>query len=105
MAYNFDKMDASASNLFNTSYDYGSLMHYDAYAFSTNGQPTIVARQTGVTMGQRNTLSAIDAQTVRLLYNCSTTGVTLPPVTTSNPGTECDLKPFSSYIIGRGRLS
>jgi hypothetical protein len=27
--------------------DYGSIMHYDAYAFSSNGQPTIVRRDGG----------------------------------------------------------
>ena len=38
-------------------YDYGSIMHYPTWAFSKNGQPTIVPKQAGVTIGQRTALS------------------------------------------------
>lgn len=52
-------------------YDYGSLMHYGAYAFSRNGQPTIVPLRSGVTLGQRNGLSNGDVAAVRAMYpNC-----------------------------------
>jgi hypothetical protein len=53
------------------AYDYGSIMHYPADAFSNNGQPTIIALQqipAGVTMGQRTGLSAGDIAGVLLLY-------------------------------------
>ena len=53
------------------AYDYGSIMHYPANAFSTNGQATIVALQpipAGVTMGQRNGLSPGDIAGVLALY-------------------------------------
>ena len=49
-------------------YDYGSIMHYPRGAFSINGQDTIVPRQPGVTIGQRNGLSWIDRQTIAKLY-------------------------------------
>lgn len=52
-------------------YDIGSLMHYSARAFSTNGQPTIEPRDPAIplsTLGQRNGLSARDLQHVTTLY-------------------------------------
>ena len=53
------------------AYDYGSIMHYPADAFSTNRQATIVALQpipSGVTMGQRDGLSPGDIAGVLALY-------------------------------------
>ena len=56
----------------NTPYDMGSIMHYAANSFSSNGQPTITAKQaTGVTMGQRTKLSATDIDEIRAFYSCS----------------------------------
>jgi hypothetical protein len=48
-------------------YDYGSIMHYPATAFSRNGQPTIVARN-GAEIGQRRGLSAGDIAAVKAMY-------------------------------------
>ena len=63
--HNFDKygsgMDAGA-------YDVGSIMHYSSYAFSSNGQPTILKRDGGVIQGQRNGLSRGDILGVNILY-------------------------------------
>jgi len=50
------------------TYDYGSIMHYGATAFTRNGQPTIVPKQSGVTIGQRNGLSAGDRAAIRAMY-------------------------------------
>jgi len=50
-------------------YDYQSIMHYPATAFSVNGLPTIRPRQTGVAIGQRNGLSAGDIAAVKKLYS------------------------------------
>ncbi|KAJ9439379.1 Zinc metalloproteinase nas-13 [Diplonema papillatum] len=50
-------------------YDYGSIMHYGSYAFSSNGQKTIEAPQP---IGQTSGLSAGDIATIDFLYNgCS----------------------------------
>lgn len=49
-------------------YDYGSVMHYPRGAFSSNNQDTIVPRQAGVTIGQRDGVSWTDRQTIAKLY-------------------------------------
>jgi hypothetical protein len=45
-------------------------MHYGVYAFSINQQPTIIPKQSGATIGQREKLSAIDIAEIRAYYNC-----------------------------------
>ena len=50
-------------------YDYGSVMHYHDRAFAKDSsKPTIVPRQAGVVIGQRNGLSFGDRQTVAKIY-------------------------------------
>lgn len=49
-------------------YDYGSIMHYPRDAFSKNNQDTIVPKQQGVGIGQRNGLSSGDIATVKQIY-------------------------------------
>ena len=69
MQHNFTQHISDGDDL--GAYDFGSLMHYPATAFSTNGQPTIVPRvplPPGVTMGQRTGLSAGDINGVNLMY-------------------------------------
>ncbi len=61
-------------------------MHYEKDAFSSNGLPTIVPTQPNVTIGQRYNMSTTDILEVRLLYNCLSTGVTLPPIPTTTTG-------------------
>lgn len=40
--YNFNKYSSDWVTHFNTTYDYESVMHYEAYAYSKNGEATIV---------------------------------------------------------------
>jgi len=65
MARQFAKMDTNAQG---TKYDYGSVMHYGAKAFSKNGKDTITRKDGGKQLGQRVGLSAIDAQQLRIMY-------------------------------------
>ena len=83
---NFDNIQAGRENNFrrvdNTisfcPYDFGSIMHYSATAFSRNGLPTITPINPlppGVIMGQRNGLSQCDIDGLTNLYpnasNCN----------------------------------
>jgi len=63
--HNFDKHIQDADDLGN--YDFDSIMHYPATAFSINGQPTIRARH-GQNFGQRNGLSKGDIAAVKMMY-------------------------------------
>lgn len=59
------------------SYDYNSIMHYDAYGFTKNGQTTIVPLQAGAKIGQRDGMSQGDINSVNRFYPGSTSGGTL----------------------------
>ena len=49
-------------------YDYGSIMHYPAWAFSKNGEDTIVPLQNDVEIGQRTHLSEGDLAAIAEMY-------------------------------------
>ncbi len=62
---NFDKIEAGAADF--SDYDYGSIMHYGEYFFSSNGKPSISVPD-GVSIGQREALSAEDINSVNRMY-------------------------------------
>jgi hypothetical protein len=61
-AHNFNVQPDWLAGTLSTTYDFSSMMHYDATAFSTNGQPTIVANPgyDGSGMGQTDHISDND---------------------------------------------
>ena len=64
--HNFDQHVTDGDDI--GDYDFGSIMHYGKYAFSVNGEPTIVPLVEGVTIGQRDGLSRGDIAAVRFMY-------------------------------------
>lgn len=64
---NFTKQCTGSSDY--GTYAEGSIMHYGAYAFSSNGQPTIVSRRgLDSQMGQRSGMNSTDISTMETLY-------------------------------------
>ncbi|XP_075867310.1 low choriolytic enzyme-like isoform X2 [Nelusetta ayraudi] len=54
-----------------TPYDYNSVMHYGRYAFSKNGQPTILPiPNPNVSIGRANQMNPTDIRRVNILYRC-----------------------------------
>ena len=72
--FNFKKDSPWIFSNFNTPYDYYSVMHYEQYAFSKNGMPTIVPKDSrfSIVIGQRNALSNGDAKRINNMYECFT---------------------------------
>ncbi|XP_020483862.2 high choriolytic enzyme 2-like isoform X1 [Labrus bergylta] len=65
---NFEK---EQTNNLETPYDFDSVMHYSNYAFSRNGQPTIIAKDDPKRLfGQATKMSQNDIDRVNKLYNC-----------------------------------
>lgn len=72
--------------IYGFAYDYGSVMHYNAYAFSQNSLPTIIVKKPGFTIGQRAGLSLDDVATINLHF-CSGQA-TVPTTTTTTTTTQ-----------------
>lgn len=65
--YNFDQHLSDGEDI--GEYDYSSIMHYGAFAFSKNGQKTIIPLVDGVEIGQRNGLSDKDIAAINVMYS------------------------------------
>jgi astacin (peptidase family M12A) len=65
--HNFDIRSSDGEDL--GDYDYGSIMHYPSWAFSRNGEDTIVPIREGVEIGQRDTLSPGDLGAINTMYD------------------------------------
>jgi len=68
---NFQKYDQGAINSFGSPYDFDSLMHYTAYAFSKNGEPTIVYKGTDTPIQTGKKFTEEDKKQINLLYGCA----------------------------------
>ncbi len=74
------------------TYDYQSIMHYGSYAFSSNGERTIIPKQSGVTLIEaydKTTMSSSDAQVIQKTYAgiCNTVATTTTTVRTTTATT------------------
>lgn len=66
---NFAKASPGTTDAMNVPYDFDSVLHYSANAFSTNGQPTIISKVgPKPNMGQRRGFSAGDLQKLNRMY-------------------------------------
>ena len=66
----FNKARAGTTNLLGYGYDYASIMHYSADAFSANGLDTIVAKDSSIPFGDAEELSPLDIAKANALYSC-----------------------------------
>ncbi len=64
-------------------YDYASIMHYQAFTFSKNGEPTIESIPAGIPISELGDFSAGDIDGIKRLYQLTPTDVT---ITTNPPG-------------------
>ncbi|XP_017842101.2 seminal metalloprotease 1-like [Drosophila busckii] len=69
---NFNKYNETVVDEYDQIYDYGSVMQYTAYAFSKNGEMTIVPLKEGAEqqMGQRLQMSQSDIKKLNVMYKC-----------------------------------
>uniref|UniRef100_A0A3B5KWM5 Metalloendopeptidase n=1 Tax=Xiphophorus couchianus TaxID=32473 RepID=A0A3B5KWM5_9TELE len=59
------------TNNLGTPYDFNSIMHYNKYAFSINGQPTLLSRANpSLNFGTATSMSANDITRINRLYRC-----------------------------------
>ncbi|KAM7352145.1 seminal metalloprotease 1-like [Cochliomyia hominivorax] len=66
----FRKIDEKFITDYGLGYDYDSVMHYSAKAFTKNGKDTIVPLDPDAKIGQRIGLSLKDILKINLMYNC-----------------------------------
>ncbi|XP_036337893.1 seminal metalloprotease 1-like [Rhagoletis pomonella] len=71
MEFNFEKYDEDYIDDYEEEYDYGSILHYHEYAFSVNGEKTIIPlKNEGAVIGQRRGMSNSDINKLNTMYRC-----------------------------------
>lgn len=98
---NFNKKDETGMDI--GEYDFASIMHYPATAFSKNGKPTIVSKVSAKAFGQRDALSIMDINALNMLYE-DAEGCGNEEVVTTNPtgGETSTTEPNTNTGSGRG---
>ncbi|XP_048857816.1 hatching enzyme 1.2-like isoform X2 [Brienomyrus brachyistius] len=65
------KFEKYKTNNLDTPYDYASIMHFGKYAYSEDGDPTIIPKgNLGAQLGQRFAPSELDKFKINKLYKC-----------------------------------
>ncbi|XP_067676037.1 uncharacterized protein [Haliotis asinina] len=71
----FKKLSKKLATSRGFPYDYSSIMHYNKWAFTRMGEPTLkvigIGKKLGMTIGQRRALSTIDIAQLRAMYHCN----------------------------------
>lgn len=80
------------------AYDYGSIMHYPANAFSKNGQVTLKAKKPNAYLGQRRGLSEGDIFALNKLYSSTPSP---PPGVGTAPPAQAPAKPSLPKPAGK----
>lgn len=92
---NYNILNAGVENY--GPYDYGSIMHYGEFFFSSTGERTIIAPD-DIEIGQRDALSERDAASIDLMY-ATDLALSQPSISQSDDGLEVDIT-----ISNQGRL-
>lgn len=103
----FEKRDGRGQDI--GAYDYGSIMHYSARAFSRSGKPTIIPKVPNAQIGQREGLSAGDRTAIGVLYGGSprppTPGGGTPPALPTPVPPPASGSFAGSYTSTRGNVT
>jgi hypothetical protein len=67
---NFAKYSDVDIDTLEIGYDYGSVMHYESNAFTSNGLRTIIPKDSNAVIGQRVGMSPSDILEVQRYYSC-----------------------------------
>jgi hypothetical protein len=74
----FDQVFDNDQNV--TLYDYRSVMHYLAFAFSRNGEPAIESIPAGIQLSNTDGYTKADIDSVKRLYGAAPTSVTVASI-------------------------
>ncbi|XP_065890335.1 uncharacterized protein [Dysidea avara] len=110
--HNFNKETTSSVDSLGVTYDFNSIMHYSAYAFSkSRSVKTMTSKEPNIPLGRSSGLSPLDIIQTQLLYKeqCKLRGSStsqLPPKKTVTPVPQIVLPPNGKHLKGmNGRFS